>query len=76
VGIVLSGFHLGEGGVQGVRSWVRLAPYDVVYDPELQPLQREPEAEDDVVGSTHPERAVRLEDAPRFAQPPHVERVG
>ena len=48
---------------------------DHVDDPEPQPLQREAEAEDDVVGAAHPQGAFGLEDAPRLPQPPHVELV-
>jgi hypothetical protein len=68
--------HLvGEGGVEGVRRRVGLLPGDLIYDAVPQPLQREPNAEDDVVGARYPQRTVGLEDALRFPEPPHVEFV-
>jgi hypothetical protein len=50
------------GGVQGVRISVRLAPYNVADDPKPQPQDCAPEAEDDVVRATYPQRAIGLED--------------
>ena len=64
-----------EGSVQRVRDGVWLLPGDLVYDLEAEALQREPEAEDYVVGAADPQRAVGLEDAPRLSQPPDVESV-
>jgi hypothetical protein len=64
-----------EGGVQGVGGGVGLEPDQVVQDPEPQALQREPEVEDDVVGTRNPQRAVGLEDAPGFCEPAQVELV-
>jgi hypothetical protein len=58
-----------EGCVQGVGSEAGLLPGDLVDDPKPQPLQREAQAEDDVVGARHPQSAIRFEDAPGRAGP-------
>ena len=61
--------------MEGVWRGIGFLPRHRVDDPKTQPLQREAEAEDDVVRARHPQRAVGLEDAPGRAQPPHVELV-
>ncbi len=50
-------------------------PDHVVYDPIPQLLQREAQAEDDVMGARNPERTFGLEDAPGFLEPSQVELV-
>jgi hypothetical protein len=55
--------HLLEGGVEGVRRRVGLLPHEAVDYAEPKVLQREAEAEHDVVGARHPQGAVGLEDA-------------
>src|SRR5215211_236391 len=67
--------QVGEGGVKSVGDRVGLAPGDLVDDLETQPLEREAYAEDDVVRTAHPQRALRLENPTDRAQPPHVELV-
>src|SRR5215210_7834414 len=48
---------------------------DHVYQLEAHALEREAEAEDDVVRARDPDGSVGLEDAPRLLQPPDVELV-
>ena len=55
---------VGEGGVQRVRGRVGLLPDYLVDDSEIQALQCEAEAEDDVVRARDTEGAVGLEYAP------------
>src|SRR5215211_382973 len=67
--------RVGERRMQSVGRRVRLEPGNVVDDLEPQPLEREAYAEDDVVRTAHPQRAVGLENSPGRAQPPDVEVV-
>jgi hypothetical protein len=53
---------VGEGGVESVGDGAGLLPDYLVDDLEPQPLERKPEAEDDVVRPTHPQCAIGLED--------------
>ncbi len=66
---------VGKGGVQCVGHGVGLNPSYLVDDPETEALQREAEAEDDVVRAADPERAVGLEYTPRLPQPTYVPLV-
>src|SRR5215210_874991 len=66
---------VGEGGVEGVRGWVRFRPRDLIYEPQFHGLQGETEAEDDVVRARDPDGAAGPEDAARFLEPPDVEPV-
>jgi hypothetical protein len=64
-----------KGSTEGVGRGIRFLPSHGVYDVVPEPLEGEAEAEDDVVGARHPQRALGLEDTPARAEPPHVELV-
>ena len=66
---------VGEAGAAEVGHRVRLAPHDVVQDPEAGVLEQRADAEDVVVAADHPDRAVVLEDSPRLAEPGAAELV-
>jgi hypothetical protein len=58
----------GDGGVVDVRDGAGLLPGYLVDDSKPQPLQREAEAEDDVVRARHPQRAAWREDTLRVTR--------
>ena len=60
---------VGEALAAEVRHRVRLAPHDVVQQPEALILQCRADAKDVVVAADHPERALGLQRAPRGRQP-------
>ena len=60
--------RVGEARAAEVRHRVRLAPDDVVEDPEVGVLEQRADAVDVVIAADHPDRAVVLEDAPRLAR--------
>ena len=61
--------RIGETRALEVRHRISLAPDDVVEDPEPHVLHDRAEAEDVVVRSDHPQRAVRFQHAARFGEP-------
>jgi hypothetical protein len=62
-----------EGYLIGLKELRPFLPKLHVYDAIPEPLEGEADAGDDVVGARHPQRAIGLEDAPRFSEPPQVE---
>src|SRR3954465_15949936 len=60
---------IGEARAAKVRHRVRLAPDDVVEDPEVGVLEQRSNAVDVVISTDHPDGAVVLEDAPRLGEP-------
>ena len=61
--------RIGEATAAEVRHGVGLAPDDVVEDPEAEILQDRAEAEDVVIGTDHPDRAVLAQQAATLRQP-------
>ena len=60
---------VGEAFATEIGHRVRLAPDDVIQDPEALILKLRPHAEDIVVGADHPECAVGLQEAPGGREP-------
>ena len=67
--------RIGEARALEIGHGVRLAPDDVVQDPEPLVLHAGADAEDVVIAADHPERAVVLEDSSRLVEPGAGEAV-
>jgi hypothetical protein len=63
---------VGKGGVQGVGWRVGFLPCNLIDDLEPEPLEREPEAVDDVVRTAHPQRADRLKEVLGYTELPDL----
>ena len=61
--------RVGKARTLEIGHGIGLAPDDVVQDPESQILQDGTDAEDVVITADHPDRAIGLEQPPRFAKP-------
>jgi len=61
--------RIGEARAAEIGHRVRLAPDDVVHDPEAEILHRRADAEDVVIGADDPDRAGVLQHAPRRRHP-------
>ena len=61
--------RIGEAPAAKIRHRVRLAPDDIVEDPEAEVLHQRADTEDVVVGADDPERRVRLHGAAAGGEP-------
>ncbi len=64
--------RVGEGRVQRIRDRIGLLPNDAVYEAIPEALQRETQAEDDMVRARHPQGTVGLQDTSGFPKPSNV----